>query len=99
MNKFGKALTLTATVPAAATTTWKDFLINGGIFVLSAIITYVTNNLANLDLGSNTAAIVAIVALVLKYLQNFINGLMAPKTPEPVVPVNPPNPGPNFPIN
>lgn len=99
MKKFGKALTLTAKVPAA-TVGWKDFLINGGIFVLSALITYVTNNLGNLDLGTMGPIITAGVALALKYLQNFLNGLMNPQVPDPEpvpAPVNPNN-DPKFPI-
>lgn len=98
MNKFGKALTLTTAVPKGATQGWKDFLINGGIFVASAAITYVTNNIGNLDLGSAGPLVTAGVALVLKYLQKFLEGLNNP-TPAPVIPVNPPNPGPNFPVN
>lgn len=96
MNKFGKALTLTNSVPKGATQGWKDFLINGGIFVASAVITYVTNNIGNLDLGTAGPLITAGVALVLKYLQKFLEGLNAPANPV-IPPVNPN--GPNFPVN
>lgn len=96
MNKFGKALTLTNKVPAGATQGWKDFLINGGIFVASAVITYVTNNIGNLDLGTAGPFVVSGVALVLKYLQKFLEGLVTPTPQKDEDPVNPP--GPNFPV-
>lgn len=72
LKRIGKVATLTT-----AKMGWKDFLVNGGIFVASAAITYITNNMANLDLGTMGPAITAVVALVLKYAQKFIEGLAA----------------------
>lgn len=77
---------------------WMDFLLNGGIVVLSAIITYVSQNVGNLDLGEFGPIAVAGISLVLKYLQKWIEGLNKKETDiKPVPPVNPNQP--DFPVN
>lgn len=71
---------------------WKDFLINGAIVVSSAAITYVLDNVAKMDFGSNGTVIVAVVSLVLKYALSWIQKL-AQVNPQP----NPPAPKPTDP--
>ncbi len=68
---------------------WTDFLINGGIFVLSAAVTYVTNNVASLDLGEYGLVIAPLIALGLKYVQKWIEKFQKEKvepspTPKPI---------------
>ncbi len=84
MKTFGKVVTMTTAVGG-----WRDFLVNGAIFLGSAAITYTIDNVTKLDFGTNTALIATGIALGLKYVQNVLNGWLTP-TPVPVpAPVSP----------
>jgi hypothetical protein len=96
LKRIGKATALD-------TSKWKDFLINGGIFVASAAITFTLQNLTTLDFGPYTAIVVPSIGLALKYLQNLLSKLSEPKKEDDVIiPPSPPvvNPNePKFPVN
>lgn len=79
------------TATALDTSKWKDLLIDGGIFMLSALLTFLANNLTKMDFGQYTGVITAALAIVLKYVQNWLQAFINP-VPAPVVPVTPPAP-------
>ncbi len=87
LKRIGKASTLNWDA-------WKDFVVNGLIFVASAAITYTLDNVAKLDFGNMTAVIIPVVGLVLKYVQKWIDTYRNQKAgPDEPAPKNP-----DFPI-
>lgn len=89
-NKVGLVARM-GTASALDKSKWKDLLINGGIFMLSALLTFLANNLTNMDFGQYTGVITAALAIALKYAQSWLQAFINP-VPAPVVPVNPPKP-------
>lgn len=70
---------------------WQNILEHTLLVAIGAGLTYITENVGNLDFGQYTPLVVAVASILASYIKKVIDN---PVGPDPFVPAPPPPPAP-----
>jgi hypothetical protein len=82
-------------LPRATQTSWQSMLENALLVAAGAAVTYVTQNISNVDFGTFTPIIVSIASIALNFIKNLIDAQVTPDPGPNPTPTPTPTPTPS----